>query len=261
MLESTVIRELRRALRCEGIWGARGERLLQEWTDHVYESAAQRIADGAPASSAEQAAWEALGEPDVLAASAARQLTRASWLGRRPWLAGLVLPLLAWSLVIVGLLYGGSMLLATLLDSHPWIADASCVRACELFAQWTPWLLSLAWLARLARTLPGGWKHYWITATVLTLLTTSAFIHIQLYPPAHTGPQLVMTAGAMFTGILGAIVNTILYCTHIFPGITHVDVFNSVIPWIQTAISAAGLLAFRAWSLSVLSASARARPA
>ncbi len=258
MLESTVLHELRCALRRQGIWGARAERLLQEWTDHAHESAAQRIADGATAPVAEQAAWEALGQPHVLAASAARQLTRASWLGRHPWLTGLVFPLLAWFLVITGLLYGGSLLIATLRDSHPWIVGAGGVRACDLLAQWTPWLLSLTWLTRLARTLPGGWKHYWITATVLTLLATSAFIEIHIYPIHGPGPDLMVSA--MFVGILGTIANIILYYTHTL-GVDHVDVFNSAIPWVQTAISVAGLCTFHAWSRSALPELARSRPA
>ena len=41
---------------------------------------------------AQEAAWKALGRPEILARKAGSELAQASWLGRHPWLAGLVLP-------------------------------------------------------------------------------------------------------------------------------------------------------------------------
>jgi hypothetical protein len=246
MLESTVIRELRRALRREGIWGQRATRLLQDWADHVHESTAQRIADGAPAEAAERAAWQALGAPHILASQAARQLAQASWLGRRPWLAGLLLPLGAWLAGMTILFIVVAFIIVDSFDgAHPWLGSPGALRTGELVFNWLPWLLSLAWLVRLARTLPGGWKHYWITAATLSLLTPSLFV--TLFPPQpgfHFGHSEVG-----IVGLPGAILSIIVELCHMMP--TSYGYPTPLYPGlIQTAISFAGLFALRKWSCS-----------
>jgi hypothetical protein len=249
MRDATTISELRAALRRQGIWGARAERLMQEWADHVREDAAQRAEKGAAPEAAQDAAWKALGNPDVLAARAGSELARASWSGRHPWLAGLALPALAWfALVIavtvlppcIALVYwdGGA-----LPRNHP-DAVLAGLRCWQAVVNWLPWLLSMAWLARTAVRMPGGWKHFWITAGVLTLCSTSLWTRID--PPLH-GPN----SGSLMiyaSGILGLIVDALLRLMG----------FRGLGPWlswpkniahmapslIQAAIMALGLLAF-----------------
>lgn len=244
MPESTVIRELRRALRREGIWGQRATRLLQDWTDHVHESTAQRIADGAPAEAAERAAWQALGAPHILASQAAQQLAQASWLGRRPWLAGLLLPLAGWLACITIFVLVVLFILFDLGDSHPWLVSPGALRTSELVFNWLPWLLSLAWLVRLTRTLPGGWKHYWITAATLTLVAPSLFLEFHPPFPHFPGYFAVGTAG-----LPGAIIGIIAIQCHIMPASYGYP--TTIFPGlIQTVISFAGLFALRVWSRS-----------
>lgn len=181
MLESTAIRELRRALRRQGIWGARAERLLQEWTDHVHESVARRVADGTPAHAAEQSAWEALGQPHVLAASAAQQLARSSWLGRHPWLAGLVFPLL------------GGLCAFLSLASEKIMTGLPAIAALLLLPALAVWLtaagvasLPARWPARIAFWLPTvlGW------AALLILLQARAEDITAVRPVAQLSLEL-----------------------------------------------------------------------
>jgi hypothetical protein len=250
MLESTVTRELRRALRREGIWGQRATRLLQEWTDHIHESTTQRIADSAAPEAAERAAWQALGTPDILAAQAARQLAQASWLGRRPWLAGLLLPITAWVAYVAILVFVPILVLNYFLESNWWSFVSQGVwRTCEHVFTWLPWLLSLAWLARLARTLPGGWKHYWITAAALTILAPSVQLVIYTHLPGP-GPDAMFQVGPV--GLPSVVIGIILKLFHALPdGLGLRDAF--AFPgtwWIRTAITCACLFALRAWSHS-----------
>jgi hypothetical protein len=78
MCEEERLAALRRELRRYGIWGTRAQRLLEEWSDHVRDAAADRIAAGALPTTAEAEAWQALGEARQLAAHAARELNAAS---------------------------------------------------------------------------------------------------------------------------------------------------------------------------------------
>ena len=250
MRDVAAISELRAALRRNGVWGARAERLVQEWTDHVREDVAQRVEKGAAPEAAQDAAWKALGIPDVLAAKAGSELARASWSGRHPWLAGLALPALAWfTLVIAALLLTGIAFqfwkIGTLQRNHP-AALLAGLRCWQAVFNWLPWLLSMAWLARIAVRMPGGWKLFWITAVVLTLCSTSLWMRID--PPLH-GPN----SGSLMihaSGILGLIVDALLrlmgFGSKLGPGLG---------PWlswprnmtpslIQAAIMALGLLAF-----------------
>ena len=257
MREADPISEMRRALRRRGVWGARAERLLQDWTEHVRETAAQRVAEGAAPEAAHQAAWQALGEPSVLAAQAARELARSSWMGRHPWLAGLCLPLAGW-LLLMTIAFFAAMALSES-DSAP----RPAITAMEITVHWVPWLLGSAWLAWLVRRMPGGWKLSWISAVVLVFLSTSMIWQIK--PPTHGpgshangGPKLglVNTLG----GIPGAMLYALYRPLHLadyneppsdrsvyFPSLSTVSI---VVPWIQIALSTIGLIGVHRWSRS-----------
>ncbi|HSI11659.1 MAG TPA: hypothetical protein VK961_06425 [Chthoniobacter sp.] len=251
MREATSISELRSALRRQGIWGTRAERLLQEWADHVHETAAQQVADGATLEAADQAAWQALGVPRVLAAGAARELVRSSWLGRHPWLAGLCLPLAGWLLVMTIAVFAA----VTMAES----ASRPACTALEITMHWVPWLVGCAWLAWLVRRMPGGWKLYWISAVVLVLLTTSMIWQIK--PPTHgpgtlaQGPRLALVT--TLGGIPGAILNKLGTLFHLWERIEPANdrtVYfsnpSTVIPWIQIALSTVGMIGVHRWSRS-----------
>lgn len=257
MREADLISEMRRALRRRGVWGARAERLLQDWTEHVRETAAQRIAEGATPEAAHQAAWQALGKPSVLATQAARELARSSWLGRHPWLAGLCLPLAGWLLVMT-IAFFAVMALA---ESD--FAPQPAITAMEIAVHWVPWLLGSAWLAWLVRRMPGGWKLSWISAVVLVLLSTS--IIWQIKPPTHGpgshangGPKLGLVN--TLAGIPGAVLNGLFVPLHLSeyiepPGDRSVyfpspSPLSLVVPWIQIALSTVGMLGVQWWSRS-----------
>jgi hypothetical protein len=246
MRETTVLSELRAALRRRGVWGERAERLIQEWTEHVRDDAAHRVERGADPGAARDAAWHALGSPDVLAVSAGRQIAGASWMGRHPWLAGLALPVLAWLAVVAAVLFTPALILHVL----PQVVDVARMNPARFLPvlgcwqqafNWLPWLVSAVWLAWLAVRMPGGWKLFWITAIVLTLFSTSLWMTIM--PPSR-GPH----SGAIYffpTGPFGMIANFLFrvlgYGAMIGPRVAHPPYLWT---WIQTAILLFGAAAF-----------------
>jgi hypothetical protein len=233
MREATMNSELRTALRRQGIWGARGERLIQEWTNHVREDADQRVAEGADPDAAQEAAWKALGGPNILALKTASEFARASWLGRHPWLAGLVLPVLAWIAAFAATLFIPSAILAWIFGEPSQVHESKfldAVFACYLLAiNWLPWLLSMAWLAWIARRMPGGWKLFWITTVVLTLCSTSIGRWVTAGP---WGPPVPLPFPSGILGLIAIAIAHVMgspaagfWASHIHIG-----------PWIQTAI-------------------------
>jgi len=220
MREATTISELRAALRRRGVWGARAERLLQEWTEHVRDDAARRVEHGAETTAAEEAAWQALGSADVLAVSASRELARASWLGRHPWLGGLALPVLGWIVAIIAMV-GIPLTIAFFLGWADAPDPAKFFPAFQCWAQminWLPWLFAMAWLAWIAARMPGGWKLYWITAVVLTLCAPAVKLNVQ--PPSHV-PHSGVIFLSFYDGIpfliSSAIQNALLHMPYIGP--------------------------------------------
>ena len=219
MRESDIISELRAALRRRGVWGARAERLLQEWTEHVRDDAAQRVENGAGPEAAQEAAWRALGRANVLAASAACQLARASWLGRHPWLGGAALPVFLWLaamiaiIVVPGLILMGIGNLPAMRDAR--FPDAVFVCWQQVF-NWLPWLLCLAWLARIGTRMPGGWKLYWITAMVLTIFPNLVQMGVNPQLSVPHARYAICFGGFPF-GILGAAYHGLFHLLDLFP--------------------------------------------
>lgn len=175
------ISSFRIALRRQGVWGSRAQRLLQEWTDHVRETAEQRVKEGADPVAAEAAAWRALGNPKDLALHAAGQLAAGSWSGRHPWLAGLVLPVLVWVATFGMLFFWGAWCAGVF--THPEQVNITLLKGAALMFNWLPWLVSAAWLCWMAARMPGGWKLFWITALVLAFCSTALELHVT--PPRN----------------------------------------------------------------------------
>jgi hypothetical protein len=189
--DASILSNLSAALRRQGVWGPRAERLLQDWREHVDEDTAWRVEKGEGTDAAREAAWQALGSPNVLAAKAGCELASGSWLGRHPWLGGLVLPLVAWMALICATCALPVWIMSLLGDMEALekthAASFHLALACwQVIFNWVPWLAAMAWLARIAVRMPGGWKLYWITAIVLTIFAPSIWMVVHL--PDH-GPR------------------------------------------------------------------------
>jgi hypothetical protein len=208
--DASILVELNAALRRQGVWGPRAKRLLQDWREHVDEDTARRLETGAGPDAARAAAWQALGSPNVLAAKAGSELASGSWLGRHPWWGGLVLPLVAWMTLVAAIFALPVWILSLFEDmealekTNP--ASFHVALACwQVIFNWLPWLAAMAWLARIAVRMPGGWKLYWITAIVLTIFASSTWMVVHL--PGH-GPR----SGSLYVmaiGLLGIIIKAV----------------------------------------------------
>jgi len=247
MDNASILAELRAALRRQGVWGPRAERLMHDWQEHVDEDTSRRVEAGAGPDAAREAAWQALGRPNVLAARAGCELASGSWLGRRPWVGGLALPVAGWVTLVcatsllfswVMSLFGGFEALGR--------GDATSLRVMlgcwQATSNWLPWLAAMAWLGRIAVRMPGGWKLYWITAIVLTAFAPSIWMVVHL--PQH-GPR----SGSLMLyaiGLPGVIVKVM---ADLFGhGSSWLGWFRGASvhlgPLIQTSIMALGTVAF-----------------
>ena len=202
MREQEHIAALRRALRRQGVWGRRARWLIEEWTEHVREEVAHRIAQGVSADAAEKEAWLVLGDSPTLAAHAARELNSSTWSGRHPWLAGLALPASVVAGLFIALLLYGFYLSATIFDAAGHLTNWSALVCWQYAFNGLPLLLAGLWLAWLAARMPGGWKLFWISAITLTLCTTTWWM--SLTPPLHGPGSGCLTIKAH--GLLGALV-------------------------------------------------------
>jgi hypothetical protein len=251
MHDTAIISELRAALRRQGVWGPRAERLMHDWQEHVEEDTAQRVENGAGPDAAREVAWQALGSSNVLAAKAASELASGSWLGRHPWMGGLVLPLAGWVILICAtfLFFGGMMELLGGFDALDTNAHAVPFRAmmvCWLVTiNWLPWLAAMTWLARIAVRMPGGWKLYWITAIALTAFAPSiwAWVHWPQHGP-HSGSFSFQLIG--LPGLVSKVVFQMLGYGAMTGswGEWFRGVCQHPMPLIQTATMALGAVAF-----------------
>jgi hypothetical protein len=181
---------------------------MQEWTEHVRDDAAQRIEKGADPDAAEEAAWKALGEVDVLTASAVRELAQASWLGRHPWLGGMAMPFLGWVVVLAAVLFLSAPVIGWLVDHDTNSPRLNALLVCWQYVfNWLPWLVAVSWLARIARRMPGGWKLFWITAITLSVLSPS--LRLWIVPRSH-GPGTGQILFFWPTGLLGCLAGTLV---------------------------------------------------
>ena len=246
MRDDSNISEMRAALRRQGVWGSRAERLLQEWADHVRDDVAQRVESGVDRVVAGTAAWRALGTPDHLATHAARELAAGLWLGRHPWVAGLAIPVLVWLLTVAALLFGGAWLSGLLPDPDAHHVNLTMLEWWPRVFNWLPWVLSMSWLAFMAGRMPGGWKLFWITTVVLTLCSTAFHMNIN---PALNGPgsgSLSINTSGPGGLLLGGI-------ARLFLGPAagpRSGVLSGGTAWIQSALLVVGGLMVRFWATS-----------
>jgi hypothetical protein len=251
MDNTSILTELRVALRGQGVWGSRAGRLMNDWQEHVDEDTAQRVEKGAEPHVAREAAWQALGSPNVLAVKAGCELANGSWLGRHPWVGGAVFPLMGWVALICATcalffwimpVFGGFEALGK--EGPPTAAHIVLV-SWQRTMNWVPWLAAMAWLARIALRMPGGWKLYWITSIVLTAFAPS--IWIVVHWPQH-GPQ---NGSVMFhvVGVLGVFIKA---AVALFGDGARIDSWADwfrglcahPMPLVQTPVMALGSIAF-----------------
>jgi hypothetical protein len=196
MREDFHVMQLRKALRRRGVWGRRAESLLRDWTEHVREDIARRVEEGTESGVAEKAAWLALGAPDVLALHATHELSKGSWLGRHPWLAGVALPILGWMGLSGVLLFFCAWLLGVGAESPVQSVNPAVVEWWPRIFNGLPWGLSIVWLAWVARRMPGGWRLLGMTTGVLALCSTA--LHMSIQAPV-SGPG----SGQLMVGVQG----------------------------------------------------------
>jgi len=224
---------------------------MEDWTGHAREDAARRVEEGSAPEAARDAAWRALGSPNVLADTAARELARGSWLGRHLWLGGLALPVLVWIVMAAAALVAPPPMIGLLIHHDPLRADPAILFAALVYWQhafnWIPWLLSMAWLARIAVRMPGGWKLFWVTAVVLALCSTS--IQMTVIPPVISHGHASQGIYLFPTGVLGVILNALGKALGYGPVVAIAK--NPVLwqaalagAWIQTAITLIGATTF-----------------
>ena len=91
MQQREFLERARKALIKHGIIGSRAKALLEEWNDHLQSEVEKLVAEGQDRESSYQDACKALGEPESLVDSAAKQLAMESWQGRNPVLSSGIL--------------------------------------------------------------------------------------------------------------------------------------------------------------------------
>ena len=134
MQQREFLTRARKALIKHGIIGSRAKALLEEWNDHLQSEVEKLVAGGKDRESSYQDACKALGEPESLVDSAAKQLAMESWQGRNPVLSSGILSVVVFLLGIFGMVAGGTLLktnfeylssemlkhLVTLVGTLPW---------------------------------------------------------------------------------------------------------------------------------------------
>ncbi|MDC0156787.1 hypothetical protein OAK38_03415 [Verrucomicrobia bacterium] len=161
------------------------------------------VAGGQDRESSYQDACKALGEPESLVDSAAKQLAMESWQGRNPVLSSGILSLVVFLLGIFAMVAGGT-LLKTSFDH----LSTEMLKHLATFIGTLPWLLCLGWLAYHARKMPLGWKGLWFVTTFTAIIpgflgfacdspskTMSIFM---AFPPSDFILKFIITFGISF---------------------------------------------------------------
>ncbi|MDC0548054.1 hypothetical protein OAO16_03750, partial [Opitutales bacterium] len=156
MQQHKFLARARKALIKHGIIGSRAKALLEEWNDHLESEVEKLVAGGQDRESSYQDACKALGEPESLVDSAAKQLAMESWQGRNPVLSSGILSVVVFILGILVMVAGGSLLKAYFDYLSP-----EMIKHLVTLIDTLPWLLCLSWLAYHARKMPLGWKGLW----------------------------------------------------------------------------------------------------
>jgi hypothetical protein len=122
---------------------------------------------------------------------------------------------------------------------------------------WLPWLLSTAWLARIAIHMPGGWKLFWITFAVVTVCSTSTWLTIIPLSRAPGWQHIDISVA----GIFGLFVSALIWA-----GVGNPDrspwapPMAQTVAWIQTAVLMLGALAFHFKATATSKATGAALP-
>ena len=148
-----------------GIIGSRAKALLEEWNDHLQSEVEKLVAGGQDRESSYQDACKALGEPESLVDSAAKQLAMESWQGRNPVLSSGILSVVVFLLGIFAMVAGGSLLKAYFDYLSP-----EMIKYLVTLIDTLPWLLCLGWLAYHARKMPLGWKGLWFVTAFTAII-------------------------------------------------------------------------------------------
>jgi len=145
--------------------GSRAKALLEEWNDHLQSEVEKLVAGGQDPESSYQDACKALGEPESLVDSAAKQLAMESWQGRNPVLSSGILSVVIFLLGIFAMVAGGTLLKANFEYPSP-----EMLKHLVTLIDTLPWLLSLGWLAYHTRKMPLGWKGLWFVSTFTAII-------------------------------------------------------------------------------------------
>ena len=165
MQQRKFLARARKALIKHGIIGSRAKALLEEWNDHLQSEVEKLVAGGQDRESSYQDACKALGEPESLVDSAAKQLAMESWQGRNPVLSSGILSLVVFILGILVMVAGGSLLKAYFDYLSP-----EMIKHLVTLIDTLPWLLCLGWLAYHARKMPLGWKGLWFVTAFTAII-------------------------------------------------------------------------------------------
>tara|TARA_B110000003_G_scaffold222727_1_gene222943 strand:+ start:1402 stop:2064 length:663 start_codon:yes stop_codon:yes gene_type:complete len=165
MQQREFLERARKALIKHGIIGSRAKALLEEWNDHLESEVEKLVAGGQDRESSYQDACKALGEPESLVDSAAKQLAMESWQGRNPVLSSGILSVVVFLLGIFAMVAGGFLLKANFDYLSP-----EMLKHLITLIDTLPWLLCLGWLAYHARKMPLGWKGLWFVAAFTAIL-------------------------------------------------------------------------------------------
>lgn len=165
MQQHKFLARARKALIKHGIIGSRAKALLEEWNDHLQSEVEKLVAGGQDRESSYQDACKALGEPESLVDSAAKQLAMESWQGRNPVLSSGILSVVVFILGILVMVAGGSLLKAYFDYLSP-----EMIKHLVTLIDTLPWLLCLSWLAYHARKMPLGWKGLWFVTAFTAII-------------------------------------------------------------------------------------------
>jgi hypothetical protein len=165
MQQRKFLARARKALIKHGIIGSRAKALLEEWNDHLESEVEKLVAGGQDRESSYQDACKALGEPESLVDSAAKQLAMESWQGRNPVLSSGILSVVVFLLGIFAMVSGGFLLKANFDYLSP-----EMLKHLITLIDTLPWLLCLGWLAYHARKMPLGWKGLWFVAAFTAII-------------------------------------------------------------------------------------------
>ena len=165
MQQREFLTRARKALIKHGIIGSRAKALLEEWNDHLESEVEKLVAGGQDRESSYQNACKALGEPESLVDSAAKQLAMESWQGRNPVLSSGILSVVVFLLGILVMAGGGSLLKAYFDYLSP-----EMIKYLVTLIDTLPWLLCLGWLAYHARKMPLGWKGLWFVTAFTAII-------------------------------------------------------------------------------------------